>query len=515
MKRSVILCMATLIAFSCAKEVTNVSESLPETNSQESPSLKVSVEEATKASFDEDYKVQWETGEEIKVRVYKGSEYKGTDSGSKYQAKDMTWTLDAETSGSFKPSEDIDQWHHWGYAAFYPCFDNNISGYNGVAYFHFQSTYNSYNPGTMLMPMVANMKNGDTYETRPSTASFMHVGSAIIVTLDKVPASANKITLTVNQNITGWGGINPADAGTDYISSSELSGDDLGTTITINFEQGTEVRDGLKFIFPVPTLTDPTLTLNLYSDNRPIMHIGPTKAQPSLGRADCLIMPTIDVSERLIENTITVYIKDNTGWSNRALHFWKDGDVQTIWPGISSSGTKEMYYSTYYKFELPASIKGKKYNLIYNNTSYGEGNQTGTYEITFGEDNTYYLKATSSELASYTPNSYSDWESSSWGITGSIASAGISWNNDIPMVTNGTWYVAKGVVLTTTDEFKFRKGGVWDENFGGALVVLGTEFAVTQNGANIKVKEDDTYDLLLNPSTGFANVVKTGDDPSN
>lgn len=105
---------------------------------------------------------------------------------------------------------------------------------------------------------------------------------------------------------------------------------------------------------------------------------------------------------------------------------------------------------------------------------------------------------------------YAGWEASDWGAIGSIASAGISWDKDIPMVTDGTWHVAKGVVLTTSDEFKFRKDGAWTVNFGGEFTALDAEFAVTQDGANIKVTEDGTYDLLLNPSAGVAKIIVTG-----
>ena len=81
------------------------------------------------------------------------------------------------------------------------------------------------------------------------------------------------------------------------------------------------------------------------------------------------------------------------------------------------------------------------------------------------------------------------------------------------MVTDGTWHVAKNVVLTTADEFKNRKDHDWAENFGGTFVTVGAEFEVTQGGANIKVAEDGTYDLLLDPVAGKAIVVVSGEDP--
>ena len=106
---------------------------------------------------------------------------------------------------------------------------------------------------------------------------------------------------------------------------------------------------------------------------------------------------------------------------------------------------------------------------------------------------------------------YADWElSTEWGVIGSIASTGNSWNADEPMYTDGTWFVCKGLVLTTTDEFKFRKDAAWTVNFGGDFAMLDEEFSVTQDGPNIKVLEDGTYDLFLNPDAGVAKIIVTG-----
>ena len=103
-------------------------------------------------------------------------------------------------------------------------------------------------------------------------------------------------------------------------------------------------------------------------------------------------------------------------------------------------------------------------------------------------------------------------ETTVWSVIGSIASTGNSWGQDEPMLTNGTWYLCVGIELTTSDEFKFRKDHDWGTNFGGTFASFGDEFAVEQNGANIKVTEDGTYDLLLNPDAATAKVVVNGED---
>ena len=99
-------------------------------------------------------------------------------------------------------------------------------------------------------------------------------------------------------------------------------------------------------------------------------------------------------------------------------------------------------------------------------------------------------------------------ETSTWSVIGAIASTGNNWNADEEMATDGTWHVCEGVELTSTDLFKFRNGGAWTENFGGTFTALDEEFDVTQDGPNITVPEDGTYNLFLNPTTAKAKVEK-------
>ncbi len=110
---------------------------------------------------------------------------------------------------------------------------------------------------------------------------------------------------------------------------------------------------------------------------------------------------------------------------------------------------------------------------------------------------------------------------STWGVTGSIADAGISWDKDIPMYTNGTWHVAEGVKLAASDQFKYRKDAAWTDNFGAAEGITEEPYAVTldtkqdagKGGKNLCVAEDGVYDLLLNPDAKLYLVVKHIDDP--
>ena len=100
-------------------------------------------------------------------------------------------------------------------------------------------------------------------------------------------------------------------------------------------------------------------------------------------------------------------------------------------------------------------------------------------------------------------------EVSPWSVIGSFN----SWGGDVEMVTNGTLHVCKNITFAAGDEFKFRKDADWGTNFGYADGVssytLGEEFAVGQDGANIKIAESGAYDLFLDPENATAKIIKT------
>ena len=97
-------------------------------------------------------------------------------------------------------------------------------------------------------------------------------------------------------------------------------------------------------------------------------------------------------------------------------------------------------------------------------------------------------------------------EASNWSVIGALSKYDISWNGDLAMISDGSWHVALSVNLGADDEFKFRRDQDWGVNMGGEFGGLDNEFAVTQDGANIKVGAEGTYDLFVNPDAGLAKV---------
>ena len=216
---------------------------------------------------------------------------------------------------------------------------------------------------------------------------------------------------------------------------------------------------------------------------------------------------------------VRVYIIDQTGWDAIALYQW--GDVNNLggsWPGMQVTGTWTCKGQEYKYFEYGDEIFGLGQNLIFNNND--NGAQLKDYNIHFDEGVQDYFLLVTADGVSEAPNPTEGGsldprsamtETSPWSIIGSIASTGNSWGADEPMVTDGTWHACLGLALTASDEFKFRKDADWGVNFGGTFVALGEAFEVKQDGANIKVAEDGTYDLFLNPETAQVIIVNQGD----
>jgi hypothetical protein len=105
-------------------------------------------------------------------------------------------------------------------------------------------------------------------------------------------------------------------------------------------------------------------------------------------------------------------------------------------------------------------------------------------------------------------------EDAVWGVVGTIT----NWadNSDINMVEEGDWLVAKGVALTTADEFKFRTNGTWGTERTATTtepVAINTEYEAAAGSGNIKVAVDGTFDLYLAKTLDKFYVMTAGLTP--
>ena len=214
---------------------------------------------------------------------------------------------------------------------------------------------------------------------------------------------------------------------------------------------------------------------------------------------------------------VRVYVIDQTGWAGIALYQWGDvNDFGGGWPGAQVAGTLTFAGQEFKYFEYGDDIIGLSQHLIFNNN--GDGIQLSDYDLAFEEGIPDYFFTVTAEAVTRmdTPTGGGSdprsamTQDSPWSVIGSIASTGNGWDSDEPMVTDGTWHAALGLELTSSDEFKFRRDSDWEVNFGGNFAALGEAFALTQDGPNILVAEDGTYDLFLNPDAALAVIVAAG-----
>ncbi len=98
-------------------------------------------------------------------------------------------------------------------------------------------------------------------------------------------------------------------------------------------------------------------------------------------------------------------------------------------------------------------------------------------------------------------------QASAWSVIGTIG--GDSWSKDIAMKTDGTWHAAFGVNVTASDQFKFRKNGNWDINFGSSSVKVGEKVSLSQGGDNMKLPAG-SYDMYLGETAQVAYFLPAG-----
>lgn len=123
----------------------------------------------------------------------------------------------------------------------------------------------------------------------------------------------------------------------------------------------------------------------------------------------------------------------------------------------------------------------------------------GVYDLFLNESGTAIVAAGYDPYPEFT-------QETNWTVIGALSKLGINWDGDVAMVSNGTVSAAFGVALGGDDEFKFRQDKAWTVNLGGAFGGLDTDFAVSQDGDNIKVGSEGVYDLFVDPAATSAKV---------
>lgn len=368
MKKLLFLVAVATVFFSCQKEIEPATPS--ETKSFTFKAFIENFTSPTKATINDDQQLVWAKDDKIGIYVNdpswtdKNQPFTLVGDGGAIQG-DFAW----DYTGDFSQNAA---------AAFFPWDDNDNAGdgtknnvYEGNAYFTLHDGYYSYSSGKMLTPLVASL-SGSTDDIK-----FKHAGAAVKVHINNVPKRVHSIGMSVaGQQVTGEYSVSVANAGTDAMSVVGTPDVDKNS-VWLNIWNGSEAA--WDFIFPVPELTAPKLSFQMYDENDVLVWRKNLKAQSSdLKRGDILVMPPIDI--------------------------------------------------------------------------------------------TPYSQFT---------------ESTEWTLCGKLGGID-AWDADIPMYTDGTVTILKGMTFKAGDEFKIRKDKAWGESYPGN---------------NYVVTEDCTKDVWFNNST--------------
>lgn len=369
--------VATLGLMSCQQEQDPVNEVVK----NESVTFKASIENfATRATYDSG-DLLWTSGDKIGVFFPNW-----TDNNQ------QAFTLSSganSTDGVFKMDNNWDFSPSDATCAYFPYTnDNNVSGDN--IWFTLPQTYGdntsdvSNFSGRMYTPLVAKPSSD-------GTISFKHAGAAVKVTINNLPAHAHSIGMTVeNQQIYGYYHVPISNIETNpTLVINDNTSDNTKNTIWYNFKNETTKADPVTFIFPVPTLTAPKLTVKMYDDNDVLVWYKTSKAQRSIGRADVLVMPSVDFAYTFKESTKWKFRGTTTSWADATMYD-DGGDCH-----ISKIDQSNLQEPTTIEFKFYDNENSKWYPE--NNISY-TFNEAGTYYVIYNSSNNTWKIVNSSDF---------------------------------------------------------------------------------------------------------------------
>jgi len=142
--------------------------------------------------------------------------------------------------------------------------------------------------------------------------------------------------------------------------------------------------------------------------------------------------------------------------------------------------------------------------------------QAGKYDIylTTACDTVYVMAAGVNPEAASPNFSTAKPEGAVWGLCGSFT----SWEEDLWLIKEGQYHVARNVALRELDILKFRKDGEWGTDgtngYGvDAMVKAGYMYPLYQFGGNMTVESDGLYDIYMTDDASECRFVEAGGDP--
>lgn len=141
-----------------------------------------------------------------------------------------------------------------------------------------------------------------------------------------------------------------------------------------------------------------------------------------------------------------------------------------------------------------------------NNISLSAGNVA--YDIYMTKDGSQFQAVTAGSPVPQAPPVVADY----WGLIGSMT----NWADDLVLAEEGDYLTVKGVAFKTTDEFKFRKNGQWnDQKIASATAKADIEYDLVDAGSNnMKIAVAGTYDVYVKKDLTKVYFMTVGKTPA-
>ena len=455
---------AMLAAVSCNKEELN-NVDVPQT-SVESLEFIAYTDVATKTTLD-GVNTVWESSDNISINSIS---FVTEDGGTK--AKFIK-----EDIGDDNPSAP--------YYAVYPYANDMgvVEGYYNIAFFN-ESDEISIAAGSIGDDVIS-----IAYSASEQVLEFKNVVSLIKF---QVPsAGISKIRISADQNLAGYLTVDYKN-GNPIVTEVSDGKNELVLTTEGTFEAGAD--------YYVPVLPGAKTNLTVTIDGTVVA----TAASLTLKRSFIHNLKTLPT------HSGWALPGGHNGWSTTSNYLYSEGDYYVVknvsglnsgfkfcheefgWKGVGS--TDPVSVGQWHKLNGEANI------------SLSDGS---AYDIYMTKDGKQFQAVAAGSPAPEAPIVVADY----WGIIGSMT--GSNWATDLKLTEEGDYLVYKGISLTASDEFKFRKNGEYTEQkIASATAKADIEYDLIDAGSNnMKVAAAGTYDVYVKKDLTKVYFMTTGKTP--
>ena len=199
------------------------------------------------------------------------------------------------------------------------------------------------------------------------------------------------------------------------------------------------------------------------------------------------------------------------GWNTAGTFLYEEGDYYVA-KNVSGLNTGFKFQHAEYGWKgvgSEAAVAAGQWHKLNGDSNISLADAKA-YDIYMTKDGNQFQAVAAGSPAPEAPVVVADY----WGLIGTMANS--NWSTDIKLAEEGDYLVVRSVALKTTDEFKFRKNGLWDEQkiAKGALASANTEYDFVDAGSgNMKISAAGTYDIYVKKDLSKVYFMTDGKTP--